>query len=241
MMINNKPIVLLLLFTVIFFMTESYGQKGRFSAAVEESWLMPIGTLGDRWEATSGTAIYFGVTTSEKWTWGGKAEIFRFFKLNSDKLFVPNTQVIGNTSYTFNIPLTGLSHTLDVFGISLNAKYNVVRSKFVEANVDLGFGVYNWTYKRDAHDSLSYDATVNGTPYHFLVFGNAVANSQTDWSGGFSIGAEICVKVMNPIELTVAGNYKNIVGELWPAIIYNLDNVSTFQMIDARAGIRIIF
>jgi len=239
---NNKYIIVLLsLVTLTWFAPEYSAQSKIFSAAIEGSYLTPIGTLHDRWNATPGGSIYFGVRTSEKWTWGGKIEYFKYSDMNEDKLFVSSTQTVNGKSYVFKVPLTNLSHGLKVFGLSVNAKYNIVRNDFFEANVDIGFGIYNWTYNRNAHDSLKFNSTIGDTSYTFTAFSNMVANSQTDWSGGFSIGVEIGVKVIDPVELTLAGSYKNIVGELWPAAVYNMENVSTFQMYDCRAGIRIIF
>lgn len=236
-----KFIFLLTLVTLTFYAPVNSAQDKRFSAAVEGSYLIPIGTLSDRWKATPGSSLYFGVKTSEKWTWGGKIEYFKYSDLNEDNLFVNSTQTVNGKNYQYKVPLTNLSQKLEVFGLTVDAKYNIVRSEIFEANVDIGFGVYNWTYKRNAHDSLNFSAKINDTLYTFTAFSNMVANSQTAWSGGFSIGAEIGVKVMDPVEITLAGSYKNIVGELWRAMIYNMDNVSTFQMYDCRAGIRIIF
>ncbi len=216
-------------------------QSGKYRAGIEESWLMPSGTLADRWMATSGTSMYLGVQTSSRWTWGGKVEIFKFSKLNTDKHQVINNQTIDNVGYAFKVPISNVKQTLNVAGISLNAKYNVLRSQLFEANVDLGFGVYNWKYKRSACDSLAYDAVVNGVSHHYLVFGSVIENSQSDWSGGFTLGLELCVKPVDPVAITVSGNYKNIVGELWPALIYNMENVSTFQIIELRGGVRINF
>jgi hypothetical protein len=239
---NNKTIIFLtVLLAIALFARENNAQSSKFSAGVEGSYLSPIGTLADRWKATPGGSIYFGVQTSNKWTWGGKIEYFKYSDQNTDKLFISSTQTVNSKSYTYTVPVTGLSQRLEIFGLAADAKYNIIRNKIIEANVDVEFGIYNWTYKRNGHDSLNFNATINDTVYRFTAFSNMVANSQTDWSGGFSIGLEAVVKVFDPVEITLAGSYKNIVGELWPAMIYNMQNVSTFQMYDCKAGIRIIF
>ncbi len=224
-----------------FFAPLNSAQDKKFSAAAEGSYLIPIGTLSDRWKATPGGSVYFGMQTSEKWTWGGKIEYFKYSDQNEDKMFIYSTQSVNSKNYTFKVPLTNMTQSLEAFGLTADAKYNIVRGSIIEANVDIGFGVYNWTYKRNAHDSLNFNAKINDTLYTFTAFSSMVANSQTAWSGGFSIGAEIGIKVMDPVEITLAGSYKNIVGELWRAMIYNMENVSTFQMYDCRAGIRIKF
>ena len=239
---NNKYLIVLLTIVILTWLTPEYSAQDKiYSAAVEGSYLSPIGTLHDRWNAAPGGSIYFGVQTSEKWTWGAKIEYFKYSDMNGDKLFVSSTQTVNGKSYVFKVPITNLSHDLKVFGLSVDAKYNIVRNDFFEANVDVGFGFFNWTYKRNAHDSLKFNSTISDTIYSFTAFSNMVANSQTAWSGGFSIGVEIGVKVINPVEFTLAGSYKNIVGDLWPASVSNMENVSTFQMYDCRAGIRIIF
>ncbi len=238
---NQKIFFLITLSVLAFFAPQDSAQDKKYSAAAEGSYLIPIGTLSDRWKAAPGGSVYFGAQTSEKWTWGGKIEYFKYSDLNEDKLFVYSSQSVNGKSYQFKVPLTNMVQSLEIFGLTADAKYNVVRTSMIEANVDIGFGVYNWTYKRNAHDSLNFNGAINDTLHTFTAFGNMVANSQTDWSGGFSIGAEIGIKVMDPVEITLAGSYKNIVGELWSALIYNMVNISTFQMYDCRAGIRIKF
>jgi hypothetical protein len=41
--------------------------------------------------------------------------------------------------------------------------------------------------------------------------------------------------------LNAGARYKLIIGELWPTVALDLESVSTFQMLDLRAGLSIDF
>ncbi len=62
--------------------------------------------------------------------------------------------------------------------------------------------------------------------------------SQTGTSGRFSAGAGVLVPLGDRFSLTVGAEYAVTMGELWPTLSLGLDNVSTFQMVTPRLGLR---
>ncbi|MCU7495683.1 MAG: hypothetical protein HF314_16635 [Ignavibacteria bacterium] len=202
---------------------------------------MPIGTLKDRFKSTFGEAFYAGLETSDKWTWLGKAEYMKFDKVNPDRLRLERTVNIDGQDQKVSFPMDRLKMKLEVVSLSLDTKYNLLRTGFLETNLDAGFGFYRWIFHRDGLDSLSAEVTgANGTGKTvYYSMKKAIAISQEDWSGGFNVGLEVTLTPFYPVSLSFSAAYKNIVGELYPALELEMENVSTFQMFDLKAGLRI--
>lgn len=233
--------ILLVICGTLLSSNQTFAQKSRYVAGVEYSYLSPIGTMADRWKPASAGSFHFGVRTSNNWIWSGRFEYFSFTKVTQSKTDYYFDATIKDTVRTFLVPLSRPHQSLKAAGLLVNAEYLLVKSEYFNANVNFGFGIYNWTYNRSEHDSLTLDTTVLGTKYHLLALGKIPANTQTDWSGTFTVGLEFAIPVYQPIELLLSANYKNIVGELWPALSYNMENVATMQMYDLRCGIRAKF
>ena len=111
----------------------------------------------------------------------------------------------------------------------------------LETNVHVGFGFYNWENSRGKYnDSLFVRSVVSGNL--IKVADLAVPeNRQTDWSGTLNLGCELNVKMINPVWLTLGADYKLIIGELWPSLDLDLENVSGMQFVSFRGGVRINF
>jgi hypothetical protein len=237
---------LLLFFVPLFAFSQLLlAQSGSHYISAEAGSISPIGTLGDRFKGTVSGSVSFGIQSSEKLTWFAKAEYFKFDDVNRDKMYMSKKVLVGSSYVFYRVPLSDLSMDLTVAGISANAKYNIIKTGFFEGNVEAGFGMYRWTGHRSGLDSVSVDtsSSKNVKKYYNLlkngVFTNVPPSHQQDWSGGFNLGAELVFHISEPVSLTIAGNYKNIIGELWPTLELNIENVSTFQMLECRAGLRV--
>lgn len=213
-------------------------QKLSVVTGAEFSQIIPSGRLSERFQNTFSAAVFAGKQTSEKWTWYGRAEYMKFDKENMDKLILNKTELIGVKKVQFSAPLKDMELQLEIAGLSANARYRVFSSRFVDLNADMGFGVYRWTFKRNHIDSVSVDTSAtSGVVKNFTILRNAPAASQNDWSGGFNAGLSAEIKLMEPLAISISANYKNILGELWPALALRMESVSSFQMFDLKAGI----
>ncbi|MGE5402143.1 MAG: hypothetical protein ACM3S2_17225 [Ignavibacteriales bacterium] len=210
-------------------------------AGVEGAYFMPIGKLNERFKPTYGGAFYIGVQTSPKWTWLGKAEYLKFDKVNPERMSLARKITIDGNDQMVTFPIKNLKMDLDVAGLTIDTKYNLIRTDYFETNIDAGFGIYRWTFHRNSMDSLSADVSAlsNKTKTAYYSLKKAIAISQQDWNGGFNAGIEFIVTPIQPVSISFTAAYKNIVGELYPSLELDMDNVSTFQMFDLKAGLRI--
>ncbi len=224
-----------------------YAQKTNFISGADFNYYKPVGMLGERFESTIGCAVYFGKEVSKSWAWIGKFEYFKFDKGNKDKLFVIKDVAVGSTTETYDIPLTNLNVELEVAGLSANAIYNMIDIKPFKTELVFGFGIYRWFSPRgkftsyfDQNTKTFYSDTtgVNGS---FTKVLNVPGISQVDWSGGFNIGLTFSYEVVDHAVVYAGCDYKNILGEIWQALSLNLESISSFQMLDYRAGVRVEF
>lgn len=233
---------ILLLVSLLTLVCPLMAQTGKYFANAEGAVITPLGTLADRFKNTASGAISFGYKTSENWIWFGKLEYFKFDKLNEDKMYIDRKVLVSGSNVIYRAPLTGIKMDLTIAGLSANAKYNLVRTKLFETNVDLGFGIYRWLNHRSGLDSVTIDTSyTSGVHKYHNLLKDVPPSHQQDWSGGFNLGAELVFHIIDPISITIAGNYKNIIGELWPALALDIENTSSFQMVEYKAGIRIKF
>ncbi|MGE5621314.1 MAG: hypothetical protein ACM3U0_01940 [archaeon] len=207
----------------------------------EGAYYMPVGKLNERFKPTAGGAFYLGFQTGERWTWLGKAEYFKMDKVNPDRLSLMREVTLEGSGRSVRFPMEKLKMKLEIAGLSLDTKYNLLSMDFFQANIDAGFGFYRWSFHRNALDSLSADVALSsgGTRTVYYSMKKALAVSQQDWSGGFNAGLELILTPFEPLSFSFTAAYKNIVGELYPALELDMENISTFQMFDLKAGIRI--
>jgi hypothetical protein len=223
---------------VILFSFKTNAQND-FVFGANGSYFIPFGSLAERLEPTIGGSFYFGMETSENWTWIGRVEYFKFDKENKEKLFLKRKLTVNGIESDYEIPLPDLKISLEIAGISAAAEYKVIETNFMNVKATFGFGLYKWFSKRSAYyDSLYIDTTGAGD-FKLAEILNVPANSQTEWSGGFDLGFDVNVNVYGPIWITTGARYKTVVGEIWPALDLDLENISTFQMFDIRAGVRV--
>jgi len=218
-------------------------QKMKFVFGADGNYYLPIGGLGDRFDPAYGGAIYFGKEVSKTWTWTGKLEYFKFDKGNKDKLHLLTDLTVNNQSKTYDVPLENLDVQLEVVGLSANAKYKVIEVSDFTTNISFGFGVYRWYSPRGKY-SLYFDSSTEkfysdttGVGGNLTKVVNVPGISQVDWSGGFNVGLQFEYQVAKNLNVYAGGEYKNVIGEIWQALALNLENISSFQMINLKIGV----
>lgn len=216
-----------------------FAQKDSYKISFQASYLLPIGTFADRFDATTGGAISFGKQISEEWTWSGIVEYFKFGDTNEDNLNKTFEAEIGGEPQLFTVPLEDLDMEFESYGLAVEAKYHALNYGFLKADMHAAFGFYHWENVRGAYyDSVMVDTTGTGELVKIWNF-EVPENKQEDWSGVFTIGADLDVKLFEPVWFTINANYKLIIGELWPALALDLENVSGIQMFQIRSGLKV--
>lgn len=233
-----------ILTTIIFILVLSspaLSQKFNFVAGAEGSYLIPRATLGDRFKPSTGINIYFGKQFTEKLSWIGRFDYFSFKEENREKLNLTRKLTINNAERSFTVPLPKLEMEFKAAGLIVNGKYHLFSSPNLKTNLEFGFGIYYWVFNRnDYYEQILVDTTGNGD---MMVLTNLAVppSQQIDWSGAINFGFEQNVLIINPVWFVFAANYKMILGELWPTLALDLENVSGIQMFDIRAGFRAEF
>jgi len=238
---------ILLLFVIGLLAGNIYAQKMKFIAGADGNYFIPIGTLGDRFEPTIGTSVYFGQEVSKSWAWTGRFEYFKFGKENAEKLHLIKNVAVGAETELFDIPLTGLDMSLEIIGLSANAFYHVINTGDFKADISFGFGFYKWQAPRekytlfiDQNTKTFYTDTV-GVNGSFNKVVDVPSISQNDWSGGFNLGLVFDYTVYDKVSVYAGAEYKAVLGEIWQALALNLENIAGFQMINLRAGAKVNF
>jgi hypothetical protein len=199
----------------------------------------PFGTLADRFEPTVGFELMAGKQISEDWTWTGKLEYLKLTEANHETFTVQKDVDVNNELVSYNIPLGNIDMELEIIGLTANASYNLYTNNFLHAKLNFGFGLFKWNSARGSYyDSLFVDTTGTGQ-FKLAEVLDVPAVSQSDWSGGFNFGLEVSANIFGPAWIYVSGDYMAVVAELFPTLNLNLENVSTFQMLNGRAGIRL--
>ena len=198
---------------------------------------IPFGSLSDRFNGNFGGWVYAGKQISEKWTWVGKLEYFKLNEVNEDKMFKVVRINFGGSNKDLTFALPGIKMDFSSFGLTAEAKYNLLKNDHFQTDLNLGFGFYSWEFKRGSYrDSLFADTTGTGSQVLIEII-NVPELTQKDWNGGANIGLEFNLSLFEPVFLNLNFNYKLIIAELWPTLDLNLENVSGLQFFDFRAGI----
>ncbi len=234
-MTKKYLIFFLALFPMIALFPQQSGFQGKYFLGATGSYLIPIGGLADRMKPGVGGSFSFGKEVSPDWEWQGKVEYLKLTDVNQDKMIIRNKYTYNNVEREYDFPMKGIEMELTAYGVSANAYWHVLSTELFKANLNIGFGVMRWEYTRSAYkDSLYYKPTADTTLFGEYI--NVPAFEQSDWSGTFNLGVDLRVKVIEPLWFTVTANYKNIIGELWPILKMDMENVSTFQFAEIRAG-----
>jgi long-subunit fatty acid transport protein len=225
-----SKLIIILLFTVS---SSVFAQK--FIAGAEGSLLMPYSGLADRFESTPSFAVFMGKEVSPQWTWTGKLEYFRFSRINHENYNIKRKITVNTAEIDITLPLQDTTRTLSSVGLTANADYYVFRSNIFDLSLGFGFGLFRWEQTIGSfHDSLYY--TDNSGSETLVEVIKIPSVKQVDWSGGFNLGFRINVNVFGPLWFNAGADYKNIIGELWAVLALDMENVSTFQMFQTKAG-----
>jgi len=237
----NKMKKLLYIFTLVITLVsvkETFSQDS-YMAGANANYYIPLGTLSDRYKPAMGESFYFGKDVSENWTWVGKLEYCKFDDMNMDKLVI--TRRLTTNGPQYKIPLSKINISLEEVGLTANASYHMLSTDIMKADIELGFGIYRWKHTRaDYKDSVYVDTTGKGD-LALEEYLNVPGRTEEDWSGGLNVGFSVDVNVYKWASVYASASYKMIIGELWPALSLDLENVSGMQMIELRAGIRARF
>ncbi len=199
--------------------------------------MLPLSSLSGRFESAPAFAVYFGKEVSSQWKWTGKLEFFKFDRINKDNYFIKRKIQLNNIETDLSLPLPDTTMELSAVGISANADYNILRTDFINISAGFGFGIYRWESTLGSfHDTLYYDN--NGDRIIAEVL-KIPAVKQLDWSGGFSAGVNVDIHLFGPLWFNAGASYKNIIGELWAVLSLDMENISTFQMFQTKAGLYI--
>ena len=236
-----KPRLLILLLVLFLLLLPGAlrAQSSSWDFGVAADYVIPIGGLADRFLPTLGGSLRIGIPTGTSARWSALVEYAKFDRLNNDALVIRRTVDVGGGERTFGFPIEGLDMKQEWIGVSADVRFQIVDAEFLRAHLGLSFGMFRWLGSRGAYsDSLFVDTTGAGTQDLIAVV-KVPGLSQQDWSGGFSAGVDVEVPVVSPVTLWAGARYKLIAGELWPSLDLNLENVSAFQMIDVKIGLRI--
>jgi long-subunit fatty acid transport protein len=143
---------------------------------------------------------------------------------------------LGAIERDIQLSLQDTTRELTSVGLSANADYNIMKSDYLNISLGFGFGLYRWESSLGSyHDSLYY-RDESGTEMLVEIL-KIPSVKQVDWSGGFNAGVNVDLHVFGPLWLNLGANYKNIVGEMWAVLSLDMENVSTFQMFQTKAGL----
>lgn len=220
------------------FITSLFAQKNSLILEVNGNYILPTGPLADRFNGTFGGSFLIGKQVSDNWTWLGKFEYFKLTDLNEDKLVRKVNYDYNNLTQTAEIPLSKLDMELIVAGLSVEARMKIISTNYFESDLNLGFGFLYWENKRGGYFDSLFVAPNDSTQILVDVL-QVPSQSQMDWSGAINFGLNLSIKLFEPVWFSTSANYKLIIGELWPALSLDIENVSGMQLFDFRTGFQI--
>jgi hypothetical protein len=204
---------------------------------VSGSYVVPLENLGVRFRPEMGGRLAAELPQVHGPAWRVDLEYLRFDNPNESRLKIRRRIETKRGFRDVEFPLPGLDMKLEMAGASVHALFGLVKADPVEARLDLGFGIYRWFSKRGAYyDSLFIDTTGVGD-LQLAADLKVPEVTQVDWSGGFHAGVDIDVALVGPLHAGAGAGYRLIVGELWPALALDLENVSGFQLLDVRLSL----
>jgi len=86
-----------------------------------------------------------------------------------------------------------------------------------------GIGLYRWFALRGSYQ---------------LAEGFVPERRQSDWSWGMNAGLGVTVRILSALSFSLNIRYQLIIGELWPALALQLENVSGMQMLENQLMLR---
>jgi opacity protein-like surface antigen len=201
---------------VLFVSTAEAQDRGRFSARLDAQFVQPVFGLADRFSAFPSGALALGYETDARTHWELRLTFLNFPQSATPALaFDPAERDVDAS-------LIGVG--LEVVGGGIHVERRLREAARFLPYVSIGGGFYHWKETRAAYD-------------HGEIFLTPLERSQ--WSGGLTGGLGLEYVLSPMISLTTAADYNLIFGELWPTLAVGLENVSTFQFVSARLGVRV--
>jgi len=224
------------LFILMLFLTVSRTGAQQYIAGAEGAYLFPYSGLAQRFLSAPSYSVFFGKEVSQDWTWLGKLEYFKYSRINEEKYHIKRIIQVNSIETEVTLPLQDTTIELSSAGLSANASYNIIRTDLFNLRAGFGFGIYRWESSFGSyHDTLYYTDSQGNQ-----LIGEVLKNppvKQIDWSGGFNIGFDVDLHIYGPLWFNTGASYKNIIGELWAVLSLDMENVSTFQMFQTKAGL----
>lgn len=221
---------------VVLVVSASEGQEIRLGA--RGSLMVPVGGLSSRFLAAPSGAVDLR-WEGPRLSWGASLDYAKFTRENSDEFLYSDSTIIGGTQYFTTTKLEGLVMDLTMWGMTAQGRYMVADFGTVEIDGAFGFGLYYWTFTREHYTDSIYVDTPTGPALATVL--DVPSDSQQEWSGGINVGAEVRLKFFSPFWITVGGSYRVVIGELWPALAINMENVSSMQMLEFTLGASFAF
>lgn len=236
---NMKKLNIFLLVIILSTLT-TIAQTNTFIGA-SPIYEQPVGELSKRFKAGYGAILFAGYKTSDNMSWLGSFSFSSFTKPNYDKLIKQVEVQSGLDKIFYQFSLNRLSMKLNTSTLMAEANYTFLKTNSFSTNLNFGFGFTNWTFTRENFsDSLSAVLPNSSAPKVISKL-NVPENTQSDWSGTIKVGINANYEIARPIELFVLINYRIIVGELWPSLALDIENVSGIQIIQLGLGIKASF
>ena len=180
--------------------------------ALQYQYSMPSGAL-QAWfsPSTKSYAFAIGYGDPDTWNYNIRIESMLLDKPNTDKLTYKDLHL-----------------RMEILSAALEGRYTVIPSSLFRPYLLWEAGLYRWFAERG-----SYTIDDPATGGEVLV----PERNQSEWSWGFSAGLGTDVFVLDQLAVGINLKYRLIVGELWPALALELENVSVFQLAIANAGL----
>ena len=227
----KKPAVVLSLLVLV---TVSDAQVLRLGA--RGSLMVPAGSLSSRFLPAPGLGLD-ARWEGQRLSWGATLDYVRFTRENTGELSFSDSALVGGTQYAYTSSLDGLAMELTMGGLTAQARYAVLDFGTVEVAGAFGFGLYYWTFTREPYTDSVYVDTPSGPSLAAVL--DIPSDSQNDWSGGVNLGVDVRLKFLSPVWITLGGEYRIVIGELWPALAIDMENVSGMQMLEFTLGVSV--
>jgi hypothetical protein len=208
-MVNNIAIVrwIITLFILILPYLIRAGDRSTWNLSAQYQYIQPVGSLNGWFAGTPRSlALSIGHNDGSAWQYQWRLEAKRFSEENRDKLVHKN-----------------LGLALDLFGAGMESQYQLSQwGQFLRPYVLVDIALYRWFSERAALDISDPE---NGSVI------NVPGRNQKDWSWALGAGFGIHFYPIKPLSLSLNLRYRLVIGELWPALALELENVSGFQML----------